>query len=182
MIFRDEATKRDPVKNWNRPERSFFAAGACHILAHVFLEKYGESNFLSVLIKPKRGFRGSHLFVTDGRWVFDWHGYSEREKYLKHYFLKLERFFPGWSAEMIEIQGDLTLEDFCNKYCHRKPDQYLHDPIVRAQAYLMRFPDPKKLQNCSRDRSSCSAPNFDLQQNNDPTTTNRKPRSSRSAF
>ena len=36
-------TKRDPLKRWSVPDRVFFACGSCHILAHAFLERYGEA-------------------------------------------------------------------------------------------------------------------------------------------
>jgi hypothetical protein len=32
---RTPGAKRDPEKQWALPDRVFFAAGACHILAHV---------------------------------------------------------------------------------------------------------------------------------------------------
>ena len=32
--------KSDPVMRWNLPDRIFFACGACHILAHAFIERF----------------------------------------------------------------------------------------------------------------------------------------------
>jgi hypothetical protein len=45
MIFRSPAAKRDLIQSWGRPDRPFFASGACHILAGVFLEKYADANY-----------------------------------------------------------------------------------------------------------------------------------------
>ncbi|WP_246878893.1 hypothetical protein [Thalassospira sp. ER-Se-21-Dark] len=36
--------KNDPVMRWNLPDRVFFACGACHILAHAFLKRYGTDD------------------------------------------------------------------------------------------------------------------------------------------
>ena len=48
--------KRDPVLRWNLPDRIFFACGACHILAHAFLEKYGDPAFKALWIRPAGSF------------------------------------------------------------------------------------------------------------------------------
>jgi hypothetical protein len=37
---RTPGAKRDPAKRWAFPDRVFFAAGACHMLAYAFLERY----------------------------------------------------------------------------------------------------------------------------------------------
>jgi hypothetical protein len=42
---RTMGAKRDPVKQWSLPDRVFFAAGACHMLAYAFLDCYRDSGF-----------------------------------------------------------------------------------------------------------------------------------------
>ena len=46
MIFVTQEIKQNPEKRWALPDEVFFAAGACHILAFSFLEKYSEKNFI----------------------------------------------------------------------------------------------------------------------------------------
>lgn len=142
MIFRSEEQKRDQIQSWNRPDRSFFAAGACHILAAAFLEAYSHSGFQAFQIVPKPGFRGTHVFVSNGNRIFDYHGFSEHDRYIIHYFAKIRRFFPPWDGDVIRLDCSPTDFFFCQKYNHRLPEQYLHDPRPRAQAYLTRFSSP----------------------------------------
>jgi hypothetical protein len=40
---RTKGAKRDPVRQWELPERVFFACGACHVLAYAFLRNYPQS-------------------------------------------------------------------------------------------------------------------------------------------
>lgn len=140
MIFRTEEQKRDLTRSWHRPDRPFFAAGACHVLAAAFLEANPNDGFHPFLILPNPGLRGSHVFVSDGRTVFDYHGFSRHDHYLSHYFTKIYRFFPRWHGEVIRLTESPIDVSFCEKYNHRLPSQYPHDPLPRAFSYLARFP------------------------------------------
>jgi hypothetical protein len=40
MFFPKISVKTDPVRRWHRPDRHFFANGACQVLAFAFLERY----------------------------------------------------------------------------------------------------------------------------------------------
>lgn len=142
MIFRSNETKNDPTKSWNRSDKSFFAAGACHILAYAFLEKFRYKEYEAILIKPHSGFRGTHLFVSNSIYAFDWRGYSKAEKLRIHYFQKMKQFFEGWNADLIPISNEINLDEFCEIYRHRKPNQFLKDPLERAHRYLSRFNEP----------------------------------------
>jgi hypothetical protein len=95
MIFRSAEDRFDLQRSWARPDRPFFAAGACHILAGVFLETFPRSGFHALMIQPKPGFRGSHVLVSNGRQVFDYHGYGDARPYFLHYFSKAARLLPG---------------------------------------------------------------------------------------
>jgi len=139
MIFRSDEAKRDLVKSWNRPDRPFFAAGACHILAGVFLRSSLKSGFQALFIEPETGFRGGHVLVSNGETVFDYQGYSKQEDFLAHFFLKIRRHFPRWQGVVHRLEDSPMEEPFCREYQYRRPDQYLHDPIPRALAYLQRF-------------------------------------------
>lgn len=60
------------------------ACGACHILAHAFLERYGAEPFKAVWLKPAAGFTGNHIVIDGGARIFDYHGYSRREAFFAH--------------------------------------------------------------------------------------------------
>ena len=136
MTFRSEAAKCDPVQSWNRPERAFFAAGACHILADAFLRRFSASSFRAVLIHPHNAGRGSHVFVSDGNTVFDYHGFSSHAHFIRFYFRHLQRRFPGWQADLIPLSDPPASAEFCRRYQHREPSQFLRDPMARAEAFL----------------------------------------------
>lgn len=141
------STKRDPVLRWSLPDRIFFACGACHILAHAFLERYGLAGLRVLWIKPVAGFTGNHIFVAaDAGWVFDYHGYSCRQGFLAHAHRKAGRWWPGWTASLVELPPEvLTSEATSHMYeglWVREPGQFLHAAMPRARAYLDRFPPP----------------------------------------
>ncbi len=66
MIYKLRSTgaKKDPIKRWPLADRVFFACGACHILAYVFLRTYPETEFTLVWIRPTKGFTGNHIVVV----------------------------------------------------------------------------------------------------------------------
>jgi hypothetical protein len=138
--------KRDPVQRWCLPDRVFFACGACHILAYAFLEKYGVANKRVLWLKPARSFTGNHIFIAGADWVFDYHGYSEREQFLAHTYRKAERWWPGWRASLVEMPHDVLISEAKSQTFDglwlREPGQFLHDAMPRAHAYLKRFPPP----------------------------------------
>lgn len=138
MLFRTENQKRDLAWSWQRGDRAFFQAGACHILADAFLRRYPEAGFRPLLIQPDEGFRGGHIVAASPSVVFDWHGFSDRETYQAHYFRKLRQFYPGWNATVIGLDDFMT-PAFFQKFNHRAPDQYLCDPTPRAEAFLDRL-------------------------------------------
>ena len=138
MLFRTEAQKHDLAWNWNRGDRAFFQAGACHILADAFLRRFPAAGFRPLMIQPAPGFRGGHIVAASPTTIFDWHGYSDRERYLAHYFRKLRRFFPGWDATAVELDEFMTPAFFLG-FNHRAPHQFLHDPRPRADAFVTRL-------------------------------------------
>jgi hypothetical protein len=136
MIFRSNKAKTDPVLSWNRPDRPFFAAGACHVLCAAFLELHPNEGYHTVIIRPEPGFRGGHVVVSNGKKVFDYHGYSEEKAFLRHYHAKMGRFFPKWGCSIHRVHGSPVSAEFCEQNKLRKPDQFLHDPFPRAMDYV----------------------------------------------
>ena len=135
MLFRTEAQKRDLEWAWNRGDRAFFQAGACHILADAFLRRFPAAGFRPLMIQPVAGFRAGHIVAASLTRVFDWHGFSDRDRYLTHYFRKLRQFFPGWNAIVFELDDFMT-PAFFEKFHHRAPAQFFHDPTPRSEAFV----------------------------------------------
>ncbi|MCJ2071121.1 hypothetical protein MKK75_20390 [Methylobacterium sp. J-030] len=143
---RTPGAKRDLLKRWNLPDRVFFACGACYILAHAFLERYGRPDMTVLWFKPAPGFTGNHIVVATEAWVFDYHGYSARERYIAHSFARARHWWPGWEAELIALPPDVLVSEERSR-CHaglwlREPGQFLHDALPRARRYRDRFGPP----------------------------------------
>lgn len=48
-----------------------------------------------------------YVFVTNGTFVFDYHGYSRKHIFLDHYFAKARRYFADWDAGLIPVEVSL---------------------------------------------------------------------------
>ena len=140
MIFIPSEVKNDPVKRWNLPDKVFFAAGACHILAYAFLQKFPDNQFKPYWIKPGRGFRGNHIFVSDGETAFDYRGLTPENELLKNLTQEMVERFPGWNYELVEITEEALISERLSRTYKglwlREPNQYLHNALPRAEAYL----------------------------------------------
>lgn len=78
--------KRDIEKRWALPDRVFFACGACQVLAHAFMVKFASMGTQALWIKPNEGHRGNHIIIVFEGTVFDYHGYTEKQRYFTHYW------------------------------------------------------------------------------------------------
>lgn len=139
MIFRTAEQKSDLKGSFNRPDRPFFAAGACHILAQAFLDVVATDDWVASLIAPREGFRGTHVYVSNGIYTFDYHGFTASDRYQEHCFTKMNRLFPGWMADVLELHVSPVSEEFCSQYNLRMPEQFYADPRPRAIAFVRRF-------------------------------------------
>jgi hypothetical protein len=130
---------------WALPDRVFFACGACHILAYAFVERWGRPDLRVLWIKPA-GKIGNHILVDGGDWVFDYHGYSDKTRFLDHTWRGARRRWPGWDATLVELPPDVLVSEQKSRTYDglwlREPEQFLHDPMPRATAYLDRFGQP----------------------------------------
>lgn len=139
-------TKSDARMRWALPERVFFACGACHILAYAFLERWARVDMRAIWIKPAPGYIGNHVFIDGGDWVFDYHGYSAKDRFLRHIRRGAQRRWPGWDATFVELPMDvLVSEEASRKYeglWLREPGQFLYNAMPRARNYLDRFSAP----------------------------------------
>jgi len=132
--------KADQLLSWKRSDKAFFAAGACHILAIAFKELYPDRNLELVFICPKNNAKGSHVYVLDGEWVFDFNGWTKEKELLevtKSEHKKLHS--PDWDYDKIVIREDL--ETFCKNNNHRLPAHFAYLPWERAHNYIKQFSD-----------------------------------------
>lgn len=138
--------KSDPIRRWALPDRVFFAAGACHILAYAFIERYPHAGFRPVWIKPREGFTGNHIVALAGGTSFDYRGYCEWSSVLAHTFRKARRSFPGWDADLVELPVAVLVSEALSRTYEglwlREPSQFHQDALPRARAFVARFPSP----------------------------------------
>jgi len=87
-------------------------------------------------MKPRKGFSGNHIFVTDGRVAFDYHGYSVLERLLKHQEKVWASQFGGWEYDLVPVDFPLLETAELNARNMRGPDQYHGDAIDRTSRYL----------------------------------------------
>ena len=146
MYVLTPGVRQDPVRRWSLPDRVFFACGACHILAYAFLKAYPTSGFTPLWIKPADGFVGSHIVVVRNDMAFDYHGFSNWSRLLKHTESKASRWWPGWSAQLIPLPMDVLISEPKSRAYDglwlREPKQFLHDAMPRAERFLRRFQRP----------------------------------------
>jgi hypothetical protein len=146
--LRTIGAKKDPIKRWALPDRVFFACGACHILAYVFLGTYPESGFTPVWIRPAKGFTGNHIVVVRGQLAFDYHGYSNWLELFAHMKRKANRWWPGWDADCVALPAEALVSEAKSRTYDglwlMEPRQFLFDALPRAEKYLARFPAPPK--------------------------------------
>jgi hypothetical protein len=139
-------SKNDPIKRWNLPDRVFFACGACHILAHAFLEKHATKAMHPLWIRPLDGYTGSHIIVIWNDWAFDYHGYNKSTDLIAHYVKRARQRWPGWNAELTPLPRKVLISEQKSKEINglwlREPDQFLHNALPRAERYLDRFGPP----------------------------------------
>ncbi len=129
----------DEELSWKRPDTAFFAAGACHILAFTFQDMFPDLNIQIKHIMPAARFNGagSHVYALEGEWAFDFNGWSKESELLAATEEAYRAAHPGWEYELVTFTDDL--EASCEKYSHRKPEDFAHLPFERAEAFIRQF-------------------------------------------
>jgi len=145
IVLRTLAEKADASLWWSRSDEEFFAAGACHVLAAAFLATYPHAGFSAYSVRPLSHHRGGHLVVARDDLVFDWCGYTEREKFLTEYAEAMRSIVPEWACDFVNENADPIAWDFCTARNHRHPSQFPLDPVPRAKEFLKRFASPFEL-------------------------------------
>jgi len=128
--------KENPALRWALPDRIFYGHGACHILAGMYLERFPEAGYHALWLKPKEGFSGNHIFVTNGKVAFDYHGYSVLERLLLHHKKAWASRFTGWDTDIALVDFNLLNTTELNSRNMRGPDQYLGNVLKRTSRYL----------------------------------------------
>ncbi|PNY82225.1 hypothetical protein [Deinococcus koreensis] len=139
-LRRTPAERADVRLSWARPDLNFFAAGACHILAFAFLERWPLSSFRPRLLRPAPGQGGSHVYVSDGQTAFDAQGYLPEAELLAAHRAAFLALSPGWTAEVLDV--DVPLAELCAAHQLRAPWDFPPGVWARAHAYLAAFPKP----------------------------------------
>jgi hypothetical protein len=115
------------------------------VLAFAFLKRHRDLEFRARWIKPATGYTGNHIFVTDGDVAFDYHGLTTEDRLLSFAFRRAKRFFPGWSATLVDLPADVLISEAKSREIGglwlREPKQFLHDALPRPRAFLDCFGD-----------------------------------------
>jgi hypothetical protein len=130
---RSPAQRADPALAWARPDRAFFAAGACHVLADRVRRRFPEHDLELVYIRPT-GPMGHHVFVSDGDVALDFNGWSHDKELVAVNVAACRDLDPNW--DFVRLTITVPLDDFCRRYQHRRPDQFPGDVLRRADHYL----------------------------------------------
>lgn len=134
---RTDSERRDPFLSWVRDDRAFFASGACHILASLFVQMHQHEGFRMEFLRPLHGMRGSHVYATDGTWAFDFDGWTPTKLLLASTSTAYRDAYPGWEYELTVINE--PLDKFCAQNNHRPPQNFFHLPWERTYKYIESF-------------------------------------------
>nr|WP_256478364.1 hypothetical protein [Notoacmeibacter sp. MSK16QG-6] len=146
----DPAKKHDPERRWALPDRIFFGHGACHILAGAYLRNPPLPGFYAERIIPAEGYWGNHIYATNGKLAFDYHGYSTRSRLLAHHRKGWSGAYEGWDCVIEIVDFDLFSTSELNSRKMLGPDQYRYDPISRARQFIDRVDHAKASAKAAR--------------------------------
>ena len=140
LFDRTPEERRDIFKSWARSDQAFFASGACHILADLFVQLHQHEGFRMVYIKPDSGLPGNHVYASDGVWAFDYNGWTKENELLEITEQAYAQKYPGWCyTKQIIGPSSGALEKFCKANNHRLAWQFAHLPWERAYHYIGQF-------------------------------------------
>lgn len=136
---RSPLERKDPFVAWQRDDKAFFASGACHILAHMFLCLHQGEGFQLIYLRPKRNLPGNHLYASNGIWAFDFNGWTHEEELLSVTRQAYTQKYPGWDFERIVIKEGLPAYIARGDHQLRPPEYFPHLPWERAYKYIQQF-------------------------------------------
>ncbi|OJU87713.1 hypothetical protein BGO17_01855 [Candidatus Saccharibacteria bacterium 49-20] len=94
----------DVFLSWRREDMVFFAAGVCHILAHMLLSLHPNEDFDLIYIKPVNKQPGNHMYESGGTWAFGFNRWSLEKDLLKVNETFAKDRYPNWNYERIVIE------------------------------------------------------------------------------
>lgn len=124
----------------------FFAAGACHMLAYAFLERYPHDGFEAAWIRPTCGHTGNHIVVFATMAACSTITGFRTGRGTGRILRRASQWWPGWSAGVVHIHAE-ALVSRCRAREYeglwmKEPQEFLFDPLARARRYLQKFPVP----------------------------------------
>ncbi len=135
---RTHAERADVLLAWERDDRAFFAAGACHILAHQFVSLHLGEGYEIVHIQPRGTMTGSHMYATNGEWAFDFNGWTRETELLDVHAEAYRTVDPDWDYDRIVLTEGLP--EFLKHTNDFRPPEYFPElPWRRAHAYIHQF-------------------------------------------
>lgn len=79
---RTELERSDQRVSWDRSDQAFFAAGACHVLAWVCRDTYGEQQIGIEALRFEGEQQVFHTYATWDGWTFDHSGWNPEPQLL----------------------------------------------------------------------------------------------------
>ena len=102
--IRTSEESRDVFLSWRREDMVFFAAGVCHILAHMFLSLKQNEDFDLIYTKPVNKQPGNHMYVSGGTRALDFNRWSLEKDLLKVNETFAKDRYLNWNYERIVIE------------------------------------------------------------------------------
>ena len=93
-----------------------------------------------VFIEPTAGFPGNHVYASNGKWAFDYNGWTREDELIAATEAAYKERYSGWSYKKHIIEQSMTsLEEFCKTFNDELPWQFAHLPWERAYDYIAKF-------------------------------------------
>lgn len=124
---------------WERTDRAFFAAGACHILAWAFVRQFPDRGFGVVALRKLGESNAFHVYASDGTLAFDYEGFTP-----EHDLLAATDAAEAASGPIERLAVTTSMETFCSEHDHREPADYAYLPWERARTYIRQFLWPER--------------------------------------
>ena len=144
MIHLRDGVAKGSARHWQLPDRTFFAAGACHVLAAAVLRRWGGE---AVWFRPDGPWAGNHIVVRIGGNAVDYLGLVPMTARLSHHARAGRRRWDAFRFTPVVLDpDDLTGGSPSRRHpgLHlRAAHQFLHDPGPRAETFLDRLTAPQ---------------------------------------
>ena len=107
-------------------------------MAFAFYDLHREEGYQLIGVASPGVNYVSHVYVTDGKWAFDFNGWTLEEQLLETTRTYHRQTKPNWNYKRILIETDL--EAFCKTHRSRSPAYYFKLPWERAYNFIDQFP------------------------------------------